>query len=365
MPSLTDIPGYGGYVQRRAMNEAAPMQELQQASALQGIVAKSQAMQEEQQLKGVLAQSGGDPAKAVEVLTKAGTPRALELAAKIKGLAPKPAEPYTLGPDQTRFDAQGNPVAFGVPRPDQAPPMRTRYDGTNAVQEELQPDGSWKKVGSGPRFQAQEPMVPVKGADGRVTYTPRSQSAGLEVGGRQTDMNLGKTVQQLGRDLEKANLPSTIPVIENAAKITPELAGWLTGEKALLPDRVVPAEVVKARQDLAKLFNITLKDRSGAAVTNQELERLKEEFGKGLLRTPKSLIDAISTARSIVEKHYQNIAATHGPEALKAYNENLEAIGGTPFQPRGTVAKAIYATNGTQRLMSTDGGATWRPAPAK
>lgn len=222
---------------------------------------------------------------------------------------------------------------------EKAPQRRERIEGENLVQEEFV-NGKWQEVGRGPRFarqvvpptQAQEPLVPVKEADGRVIYVPRSQAAGREVGGRQTDTNLSKTVQQLGRDLEKANLPTTIAVIENAEKITPAVAKYITGPKASwLPDQAIPAEAVEARQDIAKLFNITLKDRSGAAVTNQELERLKEEFGKGLLRTPESLISAVKKAKGIVERHYQSIVATHGPAALDAYNQNLETIGGRPF----------------------------------
>lgn len=191
--------------------------------------------------------------------------------------------------------------------------------------------------------QPQEPMVPVKEPDGRVIYVPRSQSAGREVGGRVTDTNVSRQTQQLGQALEKANLPSTIAVVRQAEQITPELASFVTGPKSLLPDLAVPEPARTARQDVAKLFNITLKDRSGAAVTNQELERLKTEFGKGIIKTPQQLITAIARAKSIVEHHYQGIAASFGPSALEAYNSNLEAIGGTPFNPGA--APAAPASN--------------------
>lgn len=247
------------------------------------------------------------------------------------------AQLYATNPTVMKMiEAEKGKIAAAAEKPAQ---RRERLDGENLVQEEYV-NGKWQEVGRGPRFarqvvpptQAQEPLVPVKEADGRVIYVPRSQAAGREVGGRQTDTNLSKTVQQLGRDLEKANLPTTIAVIENAEKITPAVAKYITGPKASwLPDQVIPPEAVEARQDVAKLFNITLKDRSGAAVTNQELERLREEFGKGLLRTPESLISAVKKARGIVEKHYQSIVATHGPAALDAYNQNLETIGGRPF----------------------------------
>ena len=101
MPSLENtlasIPGYGGYLAKRQQNQQAELGELQQASGLMGILKNIQAQQEQQQLKGVLAQAGGDPAKAVVALLQAGTPQSIELASKLKGMMPKPAEPYTLG----------------------------------------------------------------------------------------------------------------------------------------------------------------------------------------------------------------------------------------------------------------------------
>lgn len=195
------------------------------------------------------------------------------------------------------------------------------------------------------RPQTPEPMVPVKGDDGRVVYMPRSQAAGREVGGRTTDVNLGKSVQQLGTAFEKAGLPSMIPVIETAGQITPEMEVWVSGPRSGVPDMLVrdvgnlkAQDIRQARQDVAKLFNITLKDRSGAAVTNQELERLKKEFGTGMFKAEGQLIGAIKRAREIIEAHYNGIAASFGKPALDAYNQNVEAVGGRPFRPAGAPA---------------------------
>lgn len=72
------------------------MGELQQAGALQGILMKNRAMQQEQEIKGILAQaaqqSGGDPAKMSQTLLQSGNPAAMELGVKLKGLMPKPSE---------------------------------------------------------------------------------------------------------------------------------------------------------------------------------------------------------------------------------------------------------------------------------
>ncbi len=211
-----------------------------------------------------------------------------------------------------------------------------------------------------------EPLVPVQQQDGAVIYLPRSAAVGQRVGSRTTDTNITKAVQQLGRDLEKASLPTMLQVVGQAEKLTPELETWVSGPKSGVPDMLAPPEARAARQDIAKLFNITLKDRSGAAVTNQELERLKKEFGQGLFKSPGQLLTAIQRARDVVESHYQGIAASHGKGALEAYNQNLEAIGGTPFAPRtgspsapssvptatGPGGKKLYLVNGQ-----------WQPTP--
>jgi hypothetical protein len=93
---------------------------------------------------------------------------------------------------------------------------------------------------------------------------------------------------------------------------------------------VVEREVRAARQAIAKLFNIELKNRSGAAVTIPELERLKEEYGKGVFKTAAQLGDAITQARTLVNSHYRSVAAGFSPEVLAAYNDNLTAVGGKP-----------------------------------
>lgn len=187
-------------------------------------------------------------------------------------------------------------------------------------------------VGMTPYSPNDSALVPVKNSGGTVTYVPRVEAAGREVGTRVTDTNIAKSVQQLGKDFEKAGLPTAIKVLDDASKlITPEMAQYLTGPKSVLPDRMVTPEARDARQALAKLFNITLKDRSGAAVTIQELDRLKDEFGKGLIKTSGQLINAIARAKSALESHYNGIAASYGKPTLDAYNENLSAIGGTPF----------------------------------
>lgn len=143
--------------------------------------------------------------------------------------------------------------------------------------------------------------------------------------------DLDKKVQGLGTALEKAGLPeidSVVLGVENTLKTNPGLAEYISGPKSVLPDMVIPADAKFARQQFQKLFNVTLKDRSGAAVTNQELERLKKEFATGVWKDGKQLQDGVAEARRIIQNHYSAVAGGFGPDALRAYNENLGKLGG-------------------------------------
>lgn len=149
--------------------------------------------------------------------------------------------------------------------------------------------------------------------------------------GMKADQGLQKQVQQLGGALEKANLPEADAVlgsVEDALKKTPKLAEYLSGPKSMLPDMVVGNEIATGRQAFQKLFNITLKNRSGSAVTNQELDRLKQEFATGAFKTDKQLQSAVDQARNIINKHYASVSSGFGKDALDAYNENVRGFGG-------------------------------------
>jgi hypothetical protein len=157
----------------------------------------------------------------------------------------------------------------------------------------------------------------------------------LELKGNKIDAeklrNLNTNTTKLGAALEKANLPEADAVlgsVEKALADAPKIAEYISGPKSLLPDLAVPDEVKFGRQAFQKLFNITLKNRSGAAVTIPELERLKQEFATGALKTPQQLKAAVEQARTIINKHYASVASGFGPDVLEAYNENVRQFGG-------------------------------------
>lgn len=159
---------------------------------------------------------------------------------------------------------------------------------------------------------------------------------------RDEEAVLARQVTALSKGLEQAKLPEANAVLMNAEKAVevPGVAESVSGLKSKLPDSMLSKEVREGRQALTKLFNIELKNRSGAAVTNQELERLKDEFGQGVFKTSDQIKTAVEKAREIVNMHYRSVAAGFPKEALEAYNENLRAIGGTPVIDVTGTAKA-------------------------
>lgn len=99
----------------------------------------------------------------------------------------------------------------------------------------------------------------------------------------------------------------------------------------LAPDALVSAmggsEGVTFRQNVKRLFNIVLKDRSGAAVTNPELVRLADEFGAGKFKTDEQLITALKEFRKELDTGKRVIAGGYSADVVRDY----EAITGIKF----------------------------------
>ena len=71
----------------------------------------------------------------------------------------------------------------------------------------------------------------------------------------------------------------------------------------------------------ATVFNTVLKDRSGAAVTSPELERLKVEFGQGKYNSEPELIGALQRYKRGVKQELANREAAYRPDVVAKYAE--------------------------------------------
>lgn len=88
--SLAGIPIYRALLAQRQFDQN------QQGGALSNLLRQQQVdqgqrgLREEEELKGVLSQTRGDPERAIKALMTHGSPKAVELATKLRGLVPKP-----------------------------------------------------------------------------------------------------------------------------------------------------------------------------------------------------------------------------------------------------------------------------------
>ena len=81
------------------------------------------------------------------------------------------------------------------------------------------------------------------------------------------------------------------------------------------------------------LFNTVLRDRSGAAVTTPEMDRLRNEFGEGKFNSETNLIGAMQRYKSALRTQLQNIEAGFDPDVVQTYRD------------RGGLTSSVFGDN--------------------
>lgn len=298
------------YLGVEAANRRGTLEELQQATAAQGLLAQMQAQGRQKQYEQELAGLGPNPEPG-----------------KMENLAAK----YSKPGDVLHYISQERSRQAQVDANREM--ARARLEQAKST---LEMQNQWKNTQFGLIANETERK---KAADAWKQEYDR-QLLDLKKNQQQLQMSrdLDKTVQGLGTALERANLPeadATLRSVEDALNKTPNLSEYITGPKSKIPDRLVEQNIREGRQAAQRLFNITLKNRSGAAVTIPEFERLKQEFGMGIWKDPAQFKAGVDQARSIIGQHYRSVASGFGEEGLNAYNENLRRFGGTPLLEPG------------------------------
>jgi hypothetical protein len=190
---LSQIPGLAGYVagdeERRAQiahQQAVQGSQINQAGAIQGMLSRQQAMQEQQEMKGILSrvaqQSGGDRVKMGQALIQSGNPALMKLGNDLI-----PRDNYATAGDGILNRATGDvvPNPYAKERDPKAPPSRTRPVQVGntyfEVKEEMKPDGSWTELGRRPLrdptiVMPKNPLQPLATDQG---YFDRAPNGGL------------------------------------------------------------------------------------------------------------------------------------------------------------------------------------------
>lgn len=160
----------------------------------------------------------------------------------------------------------------------------------------------------------------------------------LNVGNDKLTADLDRKVTHFAEQMQKTNIPQFEAIL---ADLKGELAKYVgkdvpgVGQTGMLPNFLLTPEGKALRQKIATLRNTELKDRSGAAVTDNELRRYLEELGTGAFSTDKQLLDAIGNIETRFGAVKQNAAAGVGDDVLSEYM----ARGGTKLE-RGPAAAA-------------------------
>lgn len=102
---------------------------------------------------------------------------------------------------------------------------------------------------------------------------------------------------------------------------------------------------------VAKVFNTELRDRSGAAVTTPELERLKSEFAAGKFNTESEMIGALQEYKAAARSAMKNIELGAPPEALEEYRSR----GGLVSESMNNGGLLQQAKSGMKRATKTPG----------
>jgi len=159
------------------------------------------------------------------------------------------------------------------------------------------------------------------------------QRAGLD---QKNDKIIADQVVKLGKDLggELPALAGSVKTIEgllghNLEAYDPKTKTF-NGMKVDAPGKNVPlmgrmyipgSAGEEFEVAFKGIFNSLLKQRSGAAVTNQELARLRTEFASGAFNTEEEMIGALHRFKKALRKSMQQSEKSYRPEAIERFRD--------------------------------------------
>ena len=145
--------------------------------------------------------------------------------------------------------------------------------------------------------------------------------------------DFGKYITKSGIVEQENALNEVESLINQSLAEEGEIPGY--GQTGMVPTAVLSQRGKDIRTSLARVFNVTLRDRSGAAVTIPELERLKEEFGQGKFKTDEDLIRAMNRYRRIFNKNKKALTAGYSKDIVNTWSENA----GFDFTNKGGISR--------------------------
>jgi hypothetical protein len=168
--------------------------------------------------------------------------------------------------------------------------------------------------------------------------------------------NLQKTVQG-GTEVAQALKTVEGKLGFDLDKYDPK-SGTANGKKVDLPGVSIPGigRITAYSSDARELqgaadrvFNTVLKDRSGAAVTTGEMDRLRREFNAGTYNTESDLLQALRDYKGQLRTKLQNQEAGYRPDIKNEFKSrggqlSSDILGANQQQPQYTQDVLNYAT---------------------
>lgn len=194
--------------------------------------------------------------------------------------AVKQGQPFTLKPGETQYGPDGKPIVSAPFKPDptKAPPTRTVVEGEIQIQQELQPDGTWKEVGRGPRFARQvAPVVNVSGGGAKPQKAPS--------GYRFNDDGELEPIPGGPKD-PKAAPPKPLPApalkiqqeeleaIGTASSINADLGGI---EKLITDGKLKPSLLGNAMNNTLNTLGLSTEESRNLATFKSTLEKMRND----------------------------------------------------------------------------------------
>lgn len=132
-----------------------------------------------------------------------------------------------------------------------------------------------------------------------------------------------KDTKDYSEAVNKSGYPAMKQRISEIKELIPESGSvpGFGGIKNSMPEFLLSPEGRQLRQRFQDLFNIVLKERSGAAVTVDEMERLKKAFGAGTLQTADQLREGLRSLESGLDASFQNTYGGYDPRVKQLYQK--------------------------------------------
>jgi hypothetical protein len=179
------------------------------------------------------------------------------------------------------------------------------------------------------------------------------------------DAKLDKEVERFGKTIESSQgVMNALKEVEN--KMGFDLDNYdpntktVSGKNVDLPGASLPGlgrltfyddEAAGLKSKMAAVFNPVLKERSGSAVVDKEMDRLRDEFAQGKFNTEEQMISALKDFKRLELLAIQNRKASFPEEAVARYKEQ----GGQTFDE----ADPVPTSN--RNLVGGKGTATANP----